>query len=193
MRPFFSFRYQKFMVRINHMIKHNDFDFCFVSKCFHISNYSRTKPILVFHNYTTSFFMRYFRKIQSMNMKVPWGPYKVPGFVTLAFSMGLEHWCLAQVQANCKRSKSRFMDQRLKTLADVKSSVCIILLSCSACVCQCCQLEQQSLRTHKIERMLENTQPVHQSGLKSLAVSLEQTAVFRAQAQSKTSKLLQLL
>ena len=49
-----SFKYQKLRVRVNHTIRHNqhnqtqwhkvnDFDFCFVSKCFHISN-SRTKP-----------------------------------------------------------------------------------------------------------------------------------------------------
>ena len=45
-RPFFSFKYQKFTVRVNHTIKHNqtqwhkvnDFDFCLVSKCLHISN-----------------------------------------------------------------------------------------------------------------------------------------------------------
>ena len=48
------FKYQKFRVRVNHTIIHNqhnqtqwhkvnDFDFRFVSKCLHISNY-RTKP-----------------------------------------------------------------------------------------------------------------------------------------------------
>ena len=50
----FSFKYQKYRVRVNHTITHNQcnqtqlhkvnyFDFCFVSKCLHISN-SRTKP-----------------------------------------------------------------------------------------------------------------------------------------------------
>ena len=44
MRPFFSCKYQIFRVKENHKIKHNvnDFDFCFVPKCLHISN-SRTK------------------------------------------------------------------------------------------------------------------------------------------------------
>ena len=51
---FFSLKYQKFRVRVNHTITHNQcnqtqmhkvnyLDFCFVSKCLHISN-SRTKP-----------------------------------------------------------------------------------------------------------------------------------------------------
>ena len=50
MKLFFSYKYQKFRVRVNHVgsntikqwQKINDFDFCFVSKCLHISN-SRTK------------------------------------------------------------------------------------------------------------------------------------------------------
>jgi hypothetical protein len=53
-RLFFSCKYRKFRVRENHKIKHNqtqwhnvnDFYFCFVPKCLHISN-SRTKPIKV--------------------------------------------------------------------------------------------------------------------------------------------------
>ena len=48
MRSFFSFKYQKLKGQgkpydQTQWHKVNDFDFCFVSKCLHISN-SRTKP-----------------------------------------------------------------------------------------------------------------------------------------------------
>ena len=68
--------YQKFRVRVNHTITHNqrnqtqlhkvnDFDFCFVSKCIHISNFrTKTTGLDIYFSYKTKTVTYYTIKVR---------------------------------------------------------------------------------------------------------------------------------